>query len=81
MHAHLIEGTADWAHHVRCLGADPSKDGSCGFEFFISMAEIAEEGRLDLLDAFGLGAELEAIRREPPIERVADWDRLRADSG
>lgn len=41
------------------------------------MAEMAEEGRLDLLDRYGLGAELEAICRTPPTERVTDWERIR----
>ena len=68
-HARLIEGTADWAHRFGCLG--------CSFEVYVSMAEMAVEGRLDLLDSYGLGAELEAICRTPPTERVTDWERIR----
>lgn len=67
-HARLIEGTADWAHRFGCLG--------CSFEVYVSMAEMAEEGRLDLLDRYGLGAELEAICQTPPTERREAWDHL-----
>lgn len=67
-YARHIVGTADWEHRLGCLG--------CSFETWVSMADIAESGRLDLLDRFGLGAELESICRTGPTERVADWEKL-----
>ena len=63
---------ADWDHRLGCL--------DCGFEVWVSMAEIAEEGRLELLDSYGLGAEMEAIKRTPLVERRLAWDLLLDDS-
>jgi len=70
-YARLAEGTANWEHRVGCL--------DCGFEIWVSMEDIAESGRLDLLDRHGLGAELESIKRTRPVDRVADWDRILSD--
>lgn len=58
----------DFEHRFGCQG--------CSFEVWVSGEDIAQEGRLDLLDRYGLGAVLESIRQTRPTERFTDWWRL-----
>ncbi len=66
----FVPGDSIWV--ITCCD-DPA---NCDFVRRLSESEIAEAGRYDLTDKFGVGALIESIKREVAREAPKAWDKV-----